>query len=196
MGLATQAPDHSLKHTIEGCAFRAHIYRNDKFRSWSAIIDSQAGYKQAKPYPAKPQSGFMPLRAQAPDLSRDMAAELAAITRLATLMDSQFKIPGTDIRLGIDTIIGFVPGLGDSLGLLVSVYIIYRARRLGAKNRDMLRMAANIGLDWLVGLVPLIGDLFDLGWKANLRNVAILEQRLAKYAQLLETSGAGTEGYK
>ncbi len=100
--------------------------------------------------------------------------QLAQLDILADLMDSKFRLPGTPIRLGVDTLIGLIPGIGDTIGLGVSAYIITHAARLGAKKSIIQRMVFNVGLDWLVGLVPLLGDLFDMGWKANNRNIKLL----------------------
>ncbi len=102
------------------------------------------------------------------------------VQRLADLMDSRFKVPGTPIRLGLDAIIGLIPGIGDTVNLGIAAYIVLEAIRLGARKRDIVHMLFNIGLDWLIGLIPLIGDLFDVGWRGNMRNIAILEKRLNK----------------
>lgn len=103
-------------------------------------------------------------------------ASVARIEKLATLMDSQFRLPGTPINLGLDTIIGLIPGIGDTAGLIVSGYIISQGLRLGLPKRHLPTMSFNIFMDWLIGLVPIIGDIFDAGWKANNRNAAIIRQ--------------------
>ena len=95
---------------------------------------------------------------------------------LAQLMDSQFALPGTPIRLGLDALVGLIPGIGDTLNLGVAGYIAVRARRAGLPKRHTGRMLFNIFIDWLIGLVPVIGDLFDVGWKANLRNAQLLRR--------------------
>lgn len=101
-----------------------------------------------------------------------------SVEGLAALMDSRFKIPGSPINLGVDTIIGLVPGIGDTAGLLVSLFIIGRARQIGVDKRTLRKMGFNIGIDWLIGLIPVIGDLFDIGWKANNRNAALMRAHL------------------
>ena len=78
--------------------------------------------------------------------------------------------------LGLDTIIGFIPGIGDTIGLGVSSYIIVQGARMGVPKHKLTRMGVNVGLDWLIGLIPLIGDLFDWGWKANNFNAAIIRE--------------------
>ncbi len=99
-----------------------------------------------------------------------------AIENLAGLMDSRFTLPGTNISLGLDTIIGLIPGIGDTIGLGVSGYIIARSAKLGVPKRKLARMGMNSGIDWAIGTIPLIGDIFDVGWKANNRNAAILRK--------------------
>jgi hypothetical protein len=103
-------------------------------------------------------------------------AQLERVEALARTMDAAFTIPGTNIPLGLDTIVGLVPGIGDTLSLGVAGYIASHGFRLKAKKRHMVRMGGNIFLDWLIGLVPLIGDIFDIGWRGNLRNAALLRQ--------------------
>ncbi len=91
-------------------------------------------------------------------------------------MDAQFRIPGTDIRFGVDAVIGLVPGVGDLVSLAISGYIISSAAKLGASRYVMARMALNSGIDAIVGTIPLLGDLFDVGFKANQRNMRLLQQ--------------------
>ena len=98
--------------------------------------------------------------------------------KLAELLDSKFRIPGTDIRFGIDPIIGLVPGLGDWLGGLISLYFLVQAAVLQARVPVLLRMLLNILLDLVIGSIPLLGEIFDVGWKANLRNADLLEEHI------------------
>ena len=102
----------------------------------------------------------------------------ARLRGLARLLDTAIRIPGTNVRFGLDAIVGLVPGLGDVAGSVMSGYIVVAAARLGASSPVLLRMLVNLGVDALVGAVPLLGDLFDVGWRANTRNVALLEQHL------------------
>lgn len=97
---------------------------------------------------------------------------------LSRLLDEQFRIPGTRYRIGLDGILGLIPGVGDVAGMLLSTYILYEAIKLGVPRRVLLRMVANLGLDTLVGAVPIVGDVFDIVWKANKRNVALLDAYL------------------
>jgi hypothetical protein len=101
---------------------------------------------------------------------------------MSRLLDSAFLIPGTRYRFGFDALVGLVPGLGDAIGAVFSGYIILQASRLGAPKSVVTRMIANVAVDTLVGAIPLLGDLFDVAWKSNLRNVALLESHLRQPA--------------
>ncbi len=107
--------------------------------------------------------------------SIDVAAELAHLRRVALLMDSSFGLPGTRFRLGLDSVLGLAPVAGDAVGALVSLYIVWEARRLGAPGVLIARMLGNVAADTVGGSVPLIGDLLDAAFKSNLRNLALLE---------------------
>ena len=102
------------------------------------------------------------------------------LDRYASLLDNKFRIPGTRIRFGWDAIIGLIPGLGDSVALLLSAVILIEAKRIGAPKSLLLKMAGNMGLEWLVGMVPILGDIFDVYWKANIRNMDLLKQHLSR----------------
>jgi hypothetical protein len=100
---------------------------------------------------------------------------------LSRLLDEQFRLPGTPYRVGLDGLLGLIPGVGDALGMLLSLYILAEAIKLGVPRLLLLRMVANIGLDTLVGTIPLVGDAFDIVWKANKKNVALLDTYLASH---------------
>jgi hypothetical protein len=109
------------------------------------------------------------------------AANPGAVSRargLARLLDDLIRIPGTNVRLGLDPLIGLIPGLGDVLGGAMSSYILLVAAQEGAPTSVLIRMLGNIGLDSLVGVVPVVGDLFDVSVKSNRRNVDLLERYL------------------
>jgi hypothetical protein len=101
------------------------------------------------------------------------------LKRMAHLLDSSIRLPG-GYRIGLDGLIGLLPGVGDLAGALLSTYIVAQAHRLGAPRSVILRMGLNLLTDTLVGAVPVMGDLFDFAWKANLRNVRLLEQHVAR----------------
>ena len=99
---------------------------------------------------------------------------------LATLMDSAFAIPGTQIRMGLDGLIGLVPVLGDLITTAISSYILYEARRLGVSKFTLARMAGNVAIDGVIGAIPIVGDVFDIAFRANRRNVHILRRHLER----------------
>ncbi|WP_148863624.1 DUF4112 domain-containing protein [Marinobacter fonticola] len=105
---------------------------------------------------------------------------LARLDSSARLLDSQFRIPFTRIRFGLDPLIGLLPGIGDATGLVLSLYLMVEAARLGAGTRQVVKMAGNVLVEFVVGLVPLVGDAFDLYWKANNRNAALLRRHIEK----------------
>jgi Domain of unknown function (DUF4112) len=98
---------------------------------------------------------------------------------LAWALDSRFRLPGTSIRFGWDAVVGLIPGIGDAAGSLLGAYGLYVGYRLGAGRAVMLRMLLNLVVDTVVGVVPVAGDLVDVAWRANLRNVALLDRWLA-----------------
>lgn len=106
-------------------------------------------------------------------------ARLRRIRLLSHLLDDKFRVPGTTYHVGLDGLLGLIPGVGDTLGLLLSAYILFEARRLGLPTSLLLRMATNIGLDALVGTIPILGDVFDIAWKANRKNMALVHAYLA-----------------
>jgi Domain of unknown function (DUF4112) len=105
---------------------------------------------------------------------------LNRLTRMAKLMDTAWGIPFTKIRFGFDSVVGLIPGAGDAVNLGVSLYSLILARKLGAPNSLLLRMAANAGIDFGLGSIPVIGDIFDLFFKSNTRNLKMLTEFLAK----------------
>ena len=102
------------------------------------------------------------------------------IRSLARLLDSAFRIPGTGITVGADSIFGLVPVVGDLAGAACSGYIVLASARLGAPASTLLRMLINIGIDTIVGSVPVLGDMFDVGWRANIKNADLLDRHLAR----------------
>ncbi len=93
-------------------------------------------------------------------------------------MDTKFRIPGLGWRFGLDAIVGLLPGVGDFATAAVSLYVLIVASGYGVPRITLARMALNIAIDYLVGSLPLVGDLFDVWWKANLRNVRLLQRAL------------------
>jgi hypothetical protein len=116
------------------------------------------------------------------------ADPLARARTLARLLDSAARVPGTNIRFGADAVVGLVPGLGDIGGAALAGYLVILAQRLGLPRAVVLRMLANVAVDTLAGTVPLIGDLFDVAYKSNLRNVALMERAILQPAATKRTS--------
>jgi hypothetical protein len=108
------------------------------------------------------------------------AERIARLDALASLLDTAIVIPGTNVRFGLDALIGIVPGIGDAVTTLLSLYIVSEARALGAPRHLVLRMLGNVAVDGLFGVVPLAGDVFDVMWRANRRNMKLLRDWLER----------------
>ncbi len=106
----------------------------------------------------------------------DAAARLARLRKLAWLLDGQFGLPFTKFRFGVNSLLGLSPVVGDVALGMVSLYLIYEAKRLGAPNALLARMAGNVAIEVAGGSVPILGDIFDMAFKANLRNLDLLER--------------------
>ncbi len=107
-------------------------------------------------------------------------AALDRLDILATVFDTAFILPGTNVRFGIESLLRLVPGVGDAIASLLSCYLLYEASRLKVPRLLLARMAANVALEGLVGAVPLAGDAFDVFFRANRRNVALLRAHFAR----------------
>ncbi|MFL5514759.1 MAG: DUF4112 domain-containing protein [Gemmatimonadales bacterium] len=105
-------------------------------------------------------------------------ARVERLRRLAVLLDDSIPIPGTSYRIGVEAILGLLPGAGDLAGGAFSLYILLQAARMGVPRPLLVRMGTNLIVDVVVGAVPVLGDLFDAGFKANMRNLALLEQQV------------------
>jgi hypothetical protein len=116
------------------------------------------------------------------DMTASMSHEerLAQVRWLARLMDDNFRVPGTPLRFGWDSVLGLFPGLGDVLTSAISLLIVHHAWQTGASKLTLARMLGNVGIDFVVGAIPLLGDLFDFAFKANRRNARLLEQHFAR----------------
>jgi len=108
------------------------------------------------------------------DPALDLEADLRRARVLAKLMDGQFEVAG--VKFGLDAIIGLVPAVGDTITAAIALYPLYLARKHDLGKVVLTRMAINVGADWLTGLVPVIGDVADVAFKANLKNLALLEK--------------------
>jgi hypothetical protein len=112
---------------------------------------------------------------------RDQA--VARLDALATLIDAAIIIPGTNIRMGLDGVIGLLPVVGDLISSMVSSYIVWEARQLGVPRWILARMMLNVAVDTAVGSVPIAGDVFDVMFRANLKNMALLKRHLERQAR-------------
>lgn len=106
--------------------------------------------------------------------------DVSDLERLADWLDTRFRIPGVGWRFGLDSIIGLVPGVGDGVTALLSLYIIGRAHQLGGSPWLLARMGWNVAVDTLLGAIPIVGDLFDLAHKANAKNLRLLLRDLER----------------
>jgi Domain of unknown function (DUF4112) len=108
----------------------------------------------------------------------DRAASIARVKRIARLMDVAWRIPGTKIRFGADSVIGLVPGAGDLVTMGISLYMLAEAHRLGIPKPILLKMAGNIAIDTGIGAIPFVGDVFDMFFKSNSKNARLLVDHL------------------
>jgi Domain of unknown function (DUF4112) len=100
-----------------------------------------------------------------------------SLERLAWLLDDLFRIPGLGWRVGLDALVGLIPGVGDTATTLASLYVLVSAVRYRVPKVTLLRMGLNLGIDYAIGSLPLVGDLFDAWWKSNQMNIELLRQR-------------------
>lgn len=115
--------------------------------------------------------------------NRDRHRDIQRLRRIAHWLDDRFRVPGTNVRFGLDSIIGLLPGVGDSVSALWGAYFIGRAHKLGMPMSLKSKMAMNVFIDFLVGAIPIVGDLFDVGFKSHVRNVALLDEFIAGEAE-------------
>lgn len=111
-------------------------------------------------------------------LSPQQASKITKLRRLSRLLDNAISIPGTKISLGLDPILGLLPGGGDTLTGGIAAYIVVEAARMGVSRQVLWKMVVNILIDSFAGTIPVVGDLFDVGWKANVKNMELLEKHL------------------
>ena len=112
----------------------------------------------------------------------DAASALVRIERLERLLEGAFRIPGLSRRIGLDAIVGLVPGVGDAVTAAMGLYLVWEARNLGLSRFTLVRMIGNVGVDALIGSVPVAGDLFDFFFRSNSRNLKLLRRHLNRAA--------------
>ncbi len=108
----------------------------------------------------------------------EYSVHLRRIQKLAHVLDARFSLPGTRIRFGYDSLVGLLPGVGDTLTLIPQLFLLYEAVRLKLGKRTLLKMGLNVATDWLVGTIPVFGDLFDLAFKSNVRNAKLVTEAI------------------
>jgi Domain of unknown function (DUF4112) len=116
-----------------------------------------------------------------PSMSREPHAVRQRVEALELLLERSFHIPGTKVPIGLDSIVGLVPVLGDVVTAAMGAYMVWEARNLGMSKFQLMRMAANIGIDTVLGAIPLAGDLFDFIWRSNGKNLRIIKKHLDKH---------------
>jgi hypothetical protein len=134
-------------------------------------------------YQDRPGAAGAPLTGEllgADELPRDstQVSHLDIIRMLSRWTDTMFEVPGLGLRFGIDPILGLLPFVGDIATSVVSLYILTVARQMGVPRSTLLRMGLNVGVDYIVGAIPIVGNLFDFAWKANDRNLKLLERSI------------------
>jgi Domain of unknown function (DUF4112) len=124
----------------------------------------------------------------APVVSTADPRGIERLRSLTRLLDSAIQIPGTRYRFGLDAIVGIVPWVGDVIGAIFSSYIVLQSARMGVSKPTLIRMMGNVALDTVVGEIPFLGDLFDVGWKSNTKNLRLLEAHLERPATTTRSS--------
>jgi hypothetical protein len=114
------------------------------------------------------------------NVGRDPASVRRRVEAMERLLERAFVVPGTNMRVGLDAIVGLVPVVGDLVTTAMGAWLVWEARNLGMSKWQLTRMAANIGVDTLVGAIPFAGDLFDFAFRSNSRNLKILKKWLDK----------------
>jgi len=108
-----------------------------------------------------------------------LEARYRRLRQIAVLMDGFLRVPGTKFRFGLNSLIGLPPGAGDAMLAAISLWIVWQGSKLGLPREKIVRMLVNVAVEAALGSIPVLGDLFDVIWKANLRNLAIIEAHLA-----------------
>lgn len=127
------------------------------------------------------QQQFDQIAKDLPGMGTDPQSIRVRAEAMEKLLERSFTIPGTKIPFGLDTIVGFVPVVGDLVTAAMGAYIVWEARNLGMSKWQLIRMSANIGVDTAIGAIPLVGDLFDFVWRSNSKNLRIIHKHLDKH---------------
>jgi hypothetical protein len=125
--------------------------------------------------------GFDKIAQSLPGMGSDPQSVRRRVEALELLLERSFVIPGTKLPIGLDSILGLVPVLGDVITAAMGAYMVWEARNLGMSKWQLVRMAANVGVDTAIGAVPVLGDAFDLVWRSNSKNLRIIRKHLDKH---------------
>ncbi|MFS8118657.1 MAG: DUF4112 domain-containing protein [Microcoleus sp.] len=115
--------------------------------------------------------------------NKSQAASLRRLRQISHLLDNAIPIPGTKYRIGLDPILGLIPGGGDVIGSIFAGYVVFKSAQMGVPQETLVKMAANIVFDTVAGTVPVAGDLLDVAWKANVKNIELLDAHLGSPEQ-------------
>jgi len=121
------------------------------------------------------------LAEQLPDVSRDPQAVRNRVEAMEKVLERAFVIPGINRPIGVDSIVGLIPVVGDIVTAVMGAYIVWEARNLGMSKLQLTRMAANVGIDTALGAIPFAGDVFDFFWRSNTKNLKIIRKHLDKH---------------
>ncbi len=121
------------------------------------------------------------LAEQLPDVSRDPQAVRNRVEAMEKVLERAFVIPGINKPIGVDSLVGLIPVVGDIVTAVMGAYIVWEARNLGMSKWQLTRMATNVGIDTALGAIPLAGDVFDFFWRSNTRNLRIIRKHLDKH---------------
>ncbi len=127
------------------------------------------------------QDQFEQIAKSLPSMGRDPHSVRQRVEALELLLERSFHVPGTKIPVGLDSIIGLIPVLGDIVTAAMGAYMVWEARNLGMSKFQLIRMAANVGIDTVLGAIPLAGDAFDFLWRSNSKNLRIIKRHLDKH---------------
>ncbi len=120
-------------------------------------------------------------------VGRDPASVRRRIEAMEQLLERAMAVPGTGLRVGLDSIVGLVPVVGDVITAAMGAWLVWEARNLGMSKFHLARMAGNVGFDTLVGAIPLVGDVFDFAFRSNSRNLRIVKRWLDKHHPEIRT---------
>jgi Domain of unknown function (DUF4112) len=127
------------------------------------------------------QDQFDAIAKSLPAMGREPHLVRARVEAMEKLLERSFHVPGTNIPVGLDSIVGLIPVVGDLVTAAMGAYMVWEARNLGMSKWQLIRMTANVGIDTALGAIPVVGDAFDFVWKSNSKNLRIIKKHLDKH---------------